>query len=136
MRFTTTKDEAPPAISRVANESTLYPGADTKIQTIVNWATDEPATCQLFYSAGIITDRESAASIVAETIPSESHVQVITEFSPSTVYKFWIVCKDINANTATSEDFVLFTPEKEKNIIDIILENFQGTFGWVQNFGK
>ena len=32
-----------------------------------------------------------------------------------------------------SEDFVLFTPEKEKSIIDIILENFEGAFGWIKN---
>jgi hypothetical protein len=60
----------------------------------------------------------------------------VLEFLPSTVYKFWLECKDQTENKARSEDFVLFTPDKEKSIIDIIMENFQGTFGWVKNIGK
>jgi hypothetical protein len=53
-----------------------------------------------------------------------------------TVYQFWVECKDVSGNKSKSENFVLFTPNKEKSIIDIILENFQGTFGWVNNIGK
>jgi hypothetical protein len=45
-------------------------------------------------------------------------------------------CADEAGNTSKSDDFVLITPIKEKNIIDIILENFQGTFGWVNKIGK
>jgi len=52
------------------------------------------------------------------------------------VYKFALICADQVGNSVQSEDFVLFTPAKEKNIIDIIIENFQGTFGWVKNIGK
>jgi hypothetical protein len=69
------------------------------------------------------------------TEPTVDHVRVITEFLPSTVYKFWVKCEDQTGNEEQSEDFVLFTPEKEKSIIDIILENFEGTFGWVKNIG-
>jgi hypothetical protein len=70
------------------------------------------------------------------TSPASEHVRVVTEFLPSTVYKFWVECDDRSDNSERSEDFVLFTPEKEKSIIDIILENFEGTFGWVKNIGK
>lgn len=136
LTFVTTKDEAPPIISQVNNESTLYPGADAKIQTIVNWETDEASKCQFFYGEGVAVDDETALGLGEETGFSLKHVQVITEFTPSTVYKFWISCHDPNGNPARSEDFVLFTPEKEKSIIDIILENFESTFGWVKNIGK
>ena len=44
-------------------------------------------------------------------------------------------CTDEAGNETQSEDFVLITPVKEKSIIDIILENFEGTFGWVKNIG-
>ena len=134
--FITTKDEAPPKISRVSNESTLYPGADAKIQTIIGWDTDEASVCQLFYGQGLVTDEAGARSLPEEAHHTTAHVQVVTEFTPSTVYKFWVTCKDRNGNQDRSEDFVLFTPEKEKNIIDIILENFEGTFGWVKDIGK
>jgi Purple acid Phosphatase, N-terminal domain len=132
--FTTVRDEEPPIISRVNNESTLFPGAETKIQTIVTWGTDEPSYCRLFYSQGL-APAEDATEMEANTEPTIDHVRVITEFLPSTVYKFWVMCDDRIGNEVRSEDFVLFTPEKEKSIIDIILENFEGTFGWVKNIG-
>ncbi len=133
--FKTIRDEEPPIISRVNNESTLYPGAETRIQTIVTWGTDEPSYCRLYYSQGL-TLAEDATEMDQNTEPSVDHVRVVTEFLPSTVYKFWVLCEDRSGNEETSEDFVLFTPEKEKSIIDIILENFEGTFGWVKNIGK
>jgi hypothetical protein len=133
--FVTVKDEAPPLISKVTNESTLYPTADAKVQTIVNWDTDEPSFCQFFYRQSISVTGD-AISLAPEEFTSTAHVQVVIDFQPSTVYKFWVECKDKSENKARSEDFVLFTPDKEKSILDIIIENFQGTFGWVKNIGK
>ena len=133
--FVTIRDEEPPIISKVTNESTLYPSADNKIQTIVSWGTDEKASCQLFYRQGLSVEEEGLF-LPKEKEPTTEHVQVVVEFLPSTVYKFWLNCEDEANNKTRSEDFVLFTPEKEKSIIDIILENFEGTFGWVKNIGK
>lgn len=133
--FTTTIDEEEPIISRVNNESTLFPGAETRIQTIITWGTDEPSFCELHYSQGLVSAGTEPRVIEAPMEPATDHVRVVTEFLPSTVYKFWLLCEDLSGNEAQSEDFVLFTPEKEKSIIDIILENFEGTFGWVKNIG-
>ncbi len=132
--FTTIRDVEPPLISRVNNESTLFPGGETRIQTIISWATDEPSYCRLFYSEGL-APAESAREMSPNTEPTMDHVRVVTEFLPSTVYKFWVVCEDRSGNEGRSEDFVLFTPEQEKSIIDIILENFEGAFGWIRNIG-
>jgi Purple acid Phosphatase, N-terminal domain len=135
--FVTVRDVVPPVISKVKNESTLFPGEDTKIQTIVIWQTDEPTYCQVFYMQGLVRDANNKGeSLPKEQNPLADHTQVIVGFASATVYKFWIECEDESKNTATSEDFVLITPIKEKNIIDVILENFQGTFGWVNNIGK
>ena len=68
-----------------------------------------------------------------EEEPVLDHIQVVTELQSATVYRFWITCADKAGNEGRSEDFVLFTPEKEKNIIDLIIENFEGTFGWLRN---
>ena len=62
-----------------------------------------------------------------------NHIQVSTVFSPATVYKFWIECEDRSSNQAKSEDFTLLTPQQEKSILDIIIENFEQTFSWVKN---
>jgi hypothetical protein len=89
----------------------------------------------MHYSEGL-AGAEDAIETDKNTEPTVDHVRVLTEFRPSTVYKFWVMCEDRSDNETRSEDFVLFTPEKEKSIIDIILENFEGTFGWVKNIGK
>jgi hypothetical protein len=133
--FSTSKDTEPPIISKVTNESTLYPTADAKVQTIISWSTDESAYCTMHYRAGLNPSVE-AVSRDEEKEPRTNHVEVVVEFNPSTVYQFWMTCRDPSRNSSESEKFVLFTPNKEKSIIDIILENFQGAFGWVKNIGK
>ena len=135
IQFTTVKDQAPPLISKVANESTLYPSAEAKVQTIVSWSTDEASYCQFYFREGIAPGVDPT-SLGENKEPKSAHVQVVVEFLPSTVYQYWVECKDLAGNKVKSENFVLFTPNKEKSIIDIILENFEGTFGWVKNVGK
>jgi len=135
--FITVRDVVPPVITKVNNESTLFPGDDAKVQTIISWQTDEPSLCQVYYTQGLVHDAATAGdSLPKESDPLTNHTQVIVGFVAGTVYKFWLVCDDVAGNEAQSEDYVLITPIKEKNIIDIILENFQGTFGWVNKIGK
>ena len=137
INFVTVRDVLPPEISKVKNESTLFPSEDTKVQTIISWSTDEAASCQVFYTQGLVHDENNQGdALLAEANPLTLHTQVIVGFAPATVYKFWMKCHDEAGNESQSDDYVLITPIKEKNIIDIILENFQGTFGWVNNIGK
>ncbi len=133
--FVTVKDTAPPIISNVTNESTLFPGGESRIQTIIEWNTDEPASCQLSYREGITGGVEPTVIAPEQITYAEEHVEVIVDFAPATVYQFWLTCADESKNTVDSENFVLFTPIQEKNIIDIIIENFESTFGWVKNIG-
>ncbi|RLC36154.1 hypothetical protein DRH27_05660, partial [Candidatus Falkowbacteria bacterium] len=131
LTFITIKDEYPPIISKVNTESTLYPGSDNKIQTIASWVTDESAQCQFFYHQGLVTIDEPQFLLKEEDFGTK-HVQVVTNFLPSTVYRFWIVCNDEAENNAKSEDFTLLTPTQEESIIDIIIKNFEGSFGWLK----
>lgn len=131
--FITVKDTAPPIISNVTNESTLFPGGESRIQTIIEWNTDEPASCSLSYREGITGGVEPTVIAPEEITYVEEHVEVIVDFAPATVYQFWLTCADEAENSINSENYVLFTPIQEKNIIDIIIENFESTFGWVKN---
>ena len=133
--FVTVKDTAPPIISNVTNESTLFPGGESRIQTIIEWLTDEPAHCALSYREGIAGGVDPVVIDSKDSGFASQHVEVIVEFAPATVYQFWLECADEAGNSIKSENYVLFTPIQEKNIIDIIIENFQGTFGWVKNIG-
>ena len=131
--FITVKDTAPPIISNVTNESTLFPGGESRVQSIVEWKTDEPAYCLMTYREGVAGGVEPT-TIEPETVSyTDRHVEVIVDFAPATVYQFWLNCSDEAGNEIQSENFVLFTPIQEKNIIDLILENFESTFGWVKN---
>ena len=133
--FVTVRDREPPIISNVTNESTLFPGSEARIQTIIAWNTDEPALCTLQYREGIAPGVDPITLKTEDQSYTQRHVEVIVDFAPGTVYKFWLICADHAGNSVKSEDFVLFTPTKEKNIIDIIIENFQGAFGWIKNIG-
>jgi hypothetical protein len=135
IQFVTVRDQAAPIISNVTNESTLFPGGESRIQTIIEWDTDEPAACTLTYQEGVTggTDPITREKEVIEY--NTTHVEVIIDFAPATVYQFWLDCADESGNSVQSEDFVLFTPIQEKNIIDLIIENFESTFGWVNNIG-
>lgn len=133
--FVTVKDTAPPIISNVTNESTLFPGGESRIQTIIEWLTDEPAHCALSYREGIAGGVDPTIIDSKEKEYVAEHVEVIVDFAPATVYQFWLDCEDDAGNTVKSENYVLFTPIQEKSIIDIIIENFESTFGWVKNIG-
>ncbi|MCB9813867.1 fibronectin type III domain-containing protein [Candidatus Nomurabacteria bacterium] len=133
IQFITVRDIAAPIITNVTNESTLFPGSESRIQTIIEWDTDEPALCLMTYQEGVAGASESY-TIEKEVISYiEKHVEVVVDFAPATVYQFYLTCEDEAGNSIKSDNFVLFTPIQEKNIIDLILENFQSTFGWVKN---
>ncbi len=132
LTFITTRDSEPPVISRVNTESTLYPGSDNRVQTIISYETDESAKCQLNYHRGIVS-LDGDEQLPEELDYVSNHVQVVTNFLPANVYKFWIVCRDSAQNMARSQDFTMLTPSQEESIIDIILKNFEGTFGWIKN---
>lgn len=135
VQFITVRDIAPPIITNVTNESTLFPGSESRIQTIISWSTDEPASCLLTYQEGVAGGTEPF-TVEKELVQySTSHVEVVVDFAPATVYQFFLTCTDEAGNSVQSENFVLFTPIQEKNIIDLILENFEATFGWVSNIG-
>ena len=131
MTFITTRDKYPPEISQVNTESTIYPGSENKIQTIVSWRTDEEAMCQLFYYQGLISADEPS-SLSKEEDYALKHVQVVTNFLPASVYKFWVICEDEADNNSKSENFTMLTPTQEESIIDIIIKNFESSFGWLK----
>ena len=133
IQFITVKDTAAPIISNVTNESTLFPGSESRIQTIVEWNTDESASCLMTYQEGVAGGTDPITIEKENVEYATEHVEVVIDFAPATVYQFFLECADEAGNKVKSENFVLFTPIQEKNIIDLILENFESTFGWVKN---
>lgn len=135
IQFITVRDIAAPLITNVTNESTLFPGSESRIQTIIEWDTDETASCLMTYQEGVAGFTDPYTIEKEQIQYARKHVEVVVDFAPATVYQFYLTCTDEADNTVKSENFVLFTPIQEKNIIDLILENFESTFGWVKNIG-
>ncbi|MEI7498575.1 MAG: fibronectin type III domain-containing protein [Candidatus Falkowbacteria bacterium] len=129
--FATVRDVLPPVISKVNSESTLYPGTENKTQTIISWRTDEPTVCQFNYNKGIGLN-EKPTLLTKEEDYGSNHVQVVTDFQSATVYKFWLECFDRTGNKARSQDYTMLTPAREESILDLIIKNFEGTFGWLK----
>ncbi|MFP4022561.1 MAG: fibronectin type III domain-containing protein [Candidatus Paceibacterota bacterium] len=133
IEFETVIDDDPPEVSNVSTESTLFPGADTKVQTIVSWKTNKKAVCYFNYQEGLAPGADKYELEPRDDSFLTEHVQVVVDFRQATVYQFWFVCEDRFGNEGESEKFVVFTPQQEKNIIDIIMENFEESFGWVED---
>ncbi len=136
LTFKTIKDIVPPVISSVKAKSNLDQGTDNT-QTIVNWRTDEPAICQLLYKTGSTETGDSADKKEANNKNKDldyvsNHIQVLMDFKMASVYKYWIECSDKTGNKIKSDNYTILTPVREQSILDIILKNFEGTFGWLK----
>jgi hypothetical protein len=130
----TSKDTTPPVISKVSSDSTLYPGKDTRVQTIVSWDTDEPSTSHVFFQEGLAKDAPQV-DVPEDSTMVTAHTVVITKFRPATVYKFHVESSDPSGNKAKSNDFLILTPQQKASVLDVIIGNFEQVFGWTKKLG-
>jgi hypothetical protein len=131
--FETIIDKDAPLITSIIANSTLYPGATSKVQTIVSWDTDEPAFSQLFYQEGVQDSPDKVKSTQLDSSPALKHFVVLTAFKPGLVYKYWVESTDLSGNKSESDKYTTLTPVEQQTIIDIITNNFQSVFGWTKN---
>jgi phosphodiesterase/alkaline phosphatase D-like protein len=127
----TSMDTTPPAISKVSSSSTLYPGKESRVQTIISWDTEEPATSHVFYQEGLSKDAEKVELPLDSTLVT-AHTVVVTKFRPMTVYKFHVESSDAAGNASKSNDFLILTPQQKASVLDIIIANFEQVFGWTK----
>ncbi|MFA6973540.1 MAG: fibronectin type III domain-containing protein [Parcubacteria group bacterium] len=125
--FTTGKDENPPKLDQIRTDSAL--AQNGKVQSIVSWTTDEPATSVFAYREGISGEEKEVNISKQLTL---NHVAVVTIFKPGTVYYFRVKSVDASENVARSGDFALLTPKIKENIVQIIIGNFQDIFSWAK----
>jgi len=125
--FTTGVDSIPPKIDQVRTDSAL--AQNNKVQTIISWLTDEPATTSLIYKEGNSGEQKE---IKISSAYATSHVAVITIFKPGAVYYFKVKSVDPSENSAVSSDYALLTPKNKENIVQIIIKNFSDIFGWAR----
>ena len=92
-------DTTPPTLSAITASAVNRSGAT------ISWNTNEPADAQLEY--GVTASYGSATPLAANLV--NSHLQVLTNLSPGTIYHYRVKSKDGAGNTALSGDFVFNT---------------------------
>lgn len=134
--YSTSADDLPPVIYQVQTESALSVGKDTRVQTIISWSTNEPTIGQVLYEKGINTsDEQLTQKTTLEGNYSKKHVVVITKFEPGRVYSFKVNSIDSAGNKTLSKVYTILTPRQKESVFQLILKNFESTFGWVGKLG-
>lgn len=129
-QFTTGKDETAPKIDQVRTDSAL--AQNDKVQSIISWNTDEPSTTALVYQEGRSGEKRE---VIVNSNLTLNHVAVITTFKPGIVYYFKAKSVDQSENIGESTEYALLTPKTKQNIIQVIIMEFQGIFGWANMAG-
>lgn len=140
--FTTSNDNRKPDLTNVKSEvSTIGTGDTARIQMIVSWNSDEPATSFVDYGEGV--GKEEAKYV--KTVPTiensdpsklqynQSHVIVIQNLKDSTTYHFRVRSNDKASNEAVSQDYTVLTPKKTRSVLQVIVDTLEKQFGWIVN---
>jgi hypothetical protein len=132
-RFSTTEDDLPPKISYIKTESTVFVDRSNKIQTVISWLTNEPATSRVYFQEGVQGgNAELQESTNLNTSYVKEHIMVITKFKPGIVHSFRVESIDSGGNITISKVHTFMTAKKRESIIDIILGILENTFGWLK----
>ena len=80
----------------------------------------------------------SASTELSQSTPLEpnlvsDHIVVTTALKPGKVYRFRIESIDGIGNVSRSKDYTILTPKKEENVLDLIINNFEQSFGFLKN---
>ncbi len=134
--FETIMDTTPPEITQVSTDSSLMNGKEDNVQTIVSWKTDELATSQVMFDLSGSEGGELKQKSKEDSNLTTNHLVVLTNLRSGTIYRFRVVSKDKNANEKQSQDFTLLTPQKSRSVIQMIIANFEQSFGFLKKLKR
>lgn len=129
----TSTDVTPPAITNLKFSSAFIAGRTDKVQTIVSWQTDEPATSAVYFEEGSGSLDKKLSNKQEDTELSKNHTMILMTLKPGTVYRFNVASVDNANNVAASPIRTIITPKKSDSIVDIIFKNFDDTFNFIKN---
>ena len=131
--FSTSEDDLPPIVSHIKADSTVFIDRGNKIQTIVSWLTNEPATSRVYFQEGVQGgNMELSEATELNADYSKEHVMIINQFQPGKVYSFRVESIDSGSNITTSKVHTFMTAKKKESIIDIIIRILEDTFSWIK----
>ncbi len=137
LTVTTSQDVTPPTISNFKIESTLVPGRADKIQTLISWKTDEPATTAVYYGEGSGSSKDVLPNKQEDTSTlTTNHTMIITNLKPGAIYRLQVASKDDAENEAKTPMRTIITPKQSESIVDVIFSNFDSTFQFMNNIKR
>jgi hypothetical protein len=127
--FSTVPSGKAPTISGLKITTSLIPDKVEVAQTIISWKTDKPATSQVSFGLGNVADLPESTQKDISLV--RDHIVITTALSPGTVYKIVAQSGDSSGNVTKSEPYTVLTPAPKGSVIDIMIANFQKTFGFL-----
>ncbi len=131
--FSTSEEDTAPAISHIKVDSTIFIDDSNRIQTVVSWLTNEPATSRVYFEEGVHSKKELKEKTSLSSDYNREHVIVIPKFKAGLVYSFRVESIDSGGNISTSKVHTFMTAKKKESIIQVILRILEDTFGWIKN---
>lgn len=119
-----------PSISKIALTSS---GRSATANATISWTTDEPATTQVVYSAGLWHCTYFNATPVTNAAGSTSHAVTLTGLAPNATYHYAVQSADLSGRTTYSGDLVFTTPAIAAQgpvLSDITANATSGATGW------
>lgn len=132
LSFSTFIDKTPPLISDLKTTTSILSGKENKVQAIISWKTNKPTTSRVLYEAGVGKGDEFKTSSVLNQSFTYEHVMVVSGLQPGQVYRIRAESVDGQGEKAYSQDRTLITPRSKESIVDVIIENFEQTFGFLR----
>jgi len=130
--FSTSISKNPPIISSIRIATALIPGRIERVQAIITWRTDKPATSRVYYQEGLARKGELPLKTPLDKKLVLDHIVVTTSFKPGKVYQFKVESIDSFGNRTLSKPYVILTPQPKQNVITLIIKNFEETFGFLK----
>ena len=110
-------------ILSVQNENYLQPG--NKVQTIISWKTNIPATTALLYRE---VNSGSNQELNVSDQKQIKHAAVLTTLKTGTAYYFKVKSKDEKGNEVVSDEYSLRTPQQKETASQKMIDNFKILF--------
>jgi hypothetical protein len=131
--FKTAQDLRAPTISDLKIDTSVAGvGDEAKVQMLVSWNTDEPATTQIEYGQGTGSDYPNKSQEDGKL--TNNHTVTVPDLQPNQVYHLRVVSKDKNENIAYSYDNVIVTPKATQSALNLVINSLSKSFGFVSNF--
>jgi len=129
----TGNDKNAPIITNLKINSALMPGRADRVQTVITWQTDEPSTTVIEYADGAGLSSEALKNKVdngKELVTN--HSIIISSLKPGALYRLRVTSADAYNNVSITPTRTIVTPQKTESILDVIVKNFEESFGFLR----